>query len=182
MRREPARVLFYSHDGIELGHPRQTLALAEEFARREPDAAILIATDAQTVDATRFPERVDLVKLPSVRVSEALAGLRPTLGSGYTWRGLWAIREAILHETARAFDPHLVIGDNEPAGMQGELARTLRLVRDRAPRARTALGMNDCLGDGDRVIRRWEREGGWDALGSDYDRVLVFGQPDVFDP
>lgn len=182
MRTEPPRILFYSHDGHGPGHLRTTLALAEEFARRDPTAAILIATGAQALDATRLPDGIEFVKLPSVRASAALAALRPVLGSGYARHGPWAVREALLHETARTFDPHLVVVDNEPAGMQGELARTLRLVRNQTPRAGTVLGMNDWLGDPDAVRRRWQRGGGLDALAGDYDRVLVFGQPDVFDP
>src|SRR5262245_22290126 len=120
MNAESPRVLFYSYDGHGLGHLRLTLMLAEEFARREPYATIVIATGAQAFDTTRLSPRIELVKLPSGRALTSLAGLRPALGSGYTWRGLWSMREAILHETARTLDPHLVVGDNEPAGMQGE--------------------------------------------------------------
>jgi FkbM family methyltransferase len=182
MRTEAPRILFYSHDGHGLGHLHLTLLLAEGLAERDPTASIVIATGAQSLDATHPPEGIELVKLPSVRAAARLTGTRPALGSGYRWRGLWAMREAILHETARTFDPHLVVGDDEPAGMHGELARTLRLIRDRNPAGKTVLGMNDCLGDAVDVVRRWGRDGDWESLTNDYDRVLVFGQPDVFDP
>jgi len=155
--------------------------LAEAFAHRDPSASVLIVTGAQKVDSDPLPDSIDFVKLPSIRSSASLASLQPVRGSGYAWRGLWAIREALLHETARAFDPHLLIGDNEPNGMLGELARSLKLVREQTPAAKTVLGTFDFLGDRDGVHERWNQEGGMAAL-ERYDRILVFGQQEIFDP
>jgi predicted glycosyltransferase len=66
-----------------------------------------------------------------------------------------------------------------PHGAMGELVPTLEALRD-GPTA-VVLGLRDIL-DAPAVVReRWQLEGAYDAVERYYDRVLVYGSPDVFD-
>src|SRR5688572_20126888 len=65
--RTEKRFLFYSHDGLGLGHVRRNLAIAAALAEIEPNAAILIATSADEVAELGVPEQVDVLKLPGLR-------------------------------------------------------------------------------------------------------------------
>jgi predicted glycosyltransferase len=65
-----------------------TLLLAEELARREPSASIMIATGAHAFDELHLSEQFALVKLPSIRSSMVLSEIRPALGCNYSWRGM----------------------------------------------------------------------------------------------
>ncbi|MCD6053494.1 MAG: putative glycosyl transferase, partial [Rubrobacteraceae bacterium] len=50
----------YSHDSYGLGHLRRTLALAETFVERNPDASILILTGSTVSGAYRMSMGIDL--------------------------------------------------------------------------------------------------------------------------
>jgi predicted glycosyltransferase len=69
--------------------------------------------------------------------------------------------------------------DHMPHGVMGELVPTLEALRD-TPTC-VVLGLRDIL-DAPAVVReRWRLEGAYDAVERYYDRVLVYGSPDVFD-
>src|SRR5438445_5162090 len=61
------RFLFYSHDGLGLGHTRRHIAVAAALARICPTAAILVATSAEEVERHGLPHRVEILKLPGLR-------------------------------------------------------------------------------------------------------------------
>ena len=61
------RFLFYSHDGLGLGHTRRHLAVASALAEQAPEAAILLATGAEEVARFGLPRQVEILKLPGLR-------------------------------------------------------------------------------------------------------------------
>ena len=66
-----------------------------------------------------------------------------------------------------------------PHGAMGELVPTLEALRDEP--TVVVLGLRDIL-DAPSVVReRWRLEGAYEAVERHYDRVLVYGSPDVFD-
>src|ERR1041385_9183458 len=61
------RFLFYSHDGLGLGHTRRNLAIAAALTELEPRASVLLATGADYVSRLGLPPHVDILKLPGLR-------------------------------------------------------------------------------------------------------------------
>jgi predicted glycosyltransferase len=169
--------LLYCHDTFGLGHLRRTLSLVEALHERRPDLSQLVATGSPLAHGFRLPERVDYLKLPSVA----------KVGAGYAARSLplsladvTALRTEILTAAARHLRPDLVVVDNVPAGLGGELLPALRELR-RSRGTRLVLGLRDIVDEPERIRRAWTRDGSYELLDEVYDRILVYGQPDLFD-
>src|SRR5262249_12074457 len=71
------RVLFYSHNGVGLGHLQGQLDLATVFHVRHPEAALLLATGSHVAGMFEFPDGVDFVKLPSLAMTDRYRNWRP---------------------------------------------------------------------------------------------------------
>src|SRR5213075_562982 len=65
--RERMRFLFYSHDGLGLGHTRRHLAIAKALTQQAPDVSVLLASGAEEIIRFGLPPHVDVLKLPGLR-------------------------------------------------------------------------------------------------------------------
>src|ERR1051326_9017242 len=122
------RFLFYSHDGLGLGHTRRHLAVATALRAMAPDAAILIASGADDVHRLGLPVDVEVLKLP---------GLRKADNERYDSRRLRipapevrALRSALLLATVNTFRPDVVLVDKHPFGARGECRAALEALKD----------------------------------------------------
>lgn len=172
----PHRVLLYSHDTVGLGHIRRVTAIARTLADRDPESVILILSGSPLADAHALPPNVDIVKLPAVRKGK---------DKGYESRRLAlpredivGLRSALIRSTVVAFDPDLFIVDKVPLGVHGELREALECLR---PDARAVLSLRDILDDPSEVARNWNQDGSLEAIRTFYDRIVVWGTPDVYD-
>jgi predicted glycosyltransferase len=171
--RRDAAVMFYSHDSYGLGHLRRTLALAHFLDSRSQ----LIVTGSPLAHRFHFPPRTDYIKLPAV----------VKRGKGrYTARYLEvpfgkvrALRRDILLSAARHVRPDLLIVDNVPAGLKGELLPTLRYLKQHS--CRLVLGLRDVVDEAEWVRRTWREDGSYELLDELYDLILVYGHQDVYD-
>jgi len=170
------RVLFYSHDGLGLGHTRRHFAVAAALAEQSPHSAILLATGSE--DACRYglPRQVEILKLP---------GLRKDANENYSSRRLHvsvneirSLRSALLSSAVRAFEPEVVLVDKHPFGASGEFKDGLETLRRRGGRA--VLGLRDILDHPRQVRMDWSKV--QQQIPHYYDKVLVYGERDVFDP
>src|SRR6266498_2329376 len=64
-----SRFLFYSHDGLGLGHTRRNLAIAAALVELCPDASVLLACGTDEAHRLGLPPRVEVLKLPGLRKS-----------------------------------------------------------------------------------------------------------------
>jgi predicted glycosyltransferase len=161
-----------------LGHVRRNLAIAAAVVEADARAAVLIATSADEVAEMSLPPAVDVLKLP---------GLRKLSDGRYASRRLrvdapelHAVRSAVLEAAVASFRPSVLVADKHPLGAGGELSRALHALR--ADGARSALGLRDILDESERVRAEWARDGTPARIAQLYDRVLVYGDPAVFDP
>src|SRR3712207_9186920 len=90
----------YSHDSYGLGHLRRTLALAETFVERNPDASVLILTGSAVSGAFRMSMGIDLLKLPSA-VKVGNGNYEPSRMS-VSFALLKRLRSHIVQSTARS--------------------------------------------------------------------------------
>ncbi len=174
------RILMYSHDSYGLGHLRRTLALAESFVERAPDANVLILTGSTVSGTFRMSRGIDVVKLPSaVKIAN---GVYAPSRMSIEFEHLSNLRSKLILSSAESFNPDAFVVDKAPLGMKREVTRTLEFFRDERPSTLTVLGLRDVLDDPDRVRRHWRDNQIVEAIEKFYDLVLVYGTREVYDP
>ena len=174
------RVIFYSHDGLGLGHLRRTLAIARALTCRVPKAALLLLTGLPAVSDFDLPPTLDFVRMPGFDKRQLFAA-HPDKEPGAP-ESVLSVRKAIIAATIESFAPHLVVVDSTPAGLAGELAPVLRRRHAGKPRPRFVLGLRDIVYGPDQTRHEWERDDSFELLEHVYDRVLIYGSPEIFDP
>jgi len=172
------RILFYSHDTFGLGHIRRTRAIAMALAAAHPGASILIVTGSPIVGRFDFPDGVDFVRIPGV--VKLSSGDYVTHNMNLKIEQTVKLRRAIIRQTARVFDPDLVIVDKEPAGFRGEMLHTLKKMRERG--AKVVLGIRDVLDDPEVLAKEWKRKKAIAAVETYYDALWIYGLEDIYNP
>lgn len=172
------RILIYSHDTFGLGHIRRARAIANAIVGHDSSVSIIIVTGSPVVGNFEYGDGIDYVRLPGVVKQPdgdyASLSLRIPLEESV------ALREAIIRQTAIAFDPDILIVDKEPTGFRGEILPTLEFVKARG--TRVVLGVRDILDEPEALIPEWERKGAAQALVQYYDNVVVYGLKEVYEP
>lgn len=172
------RAILYSHDGLGLGHVRRNLAIADALTRLESDASVLLVCSTDQIDSLVIPPRVDVLKLPGVRkmTDATYAAKRLPMTEAQTW----SMRSGLIASATRSFAPDVLLSDKHPHGAHGELREALGALH--ASGGRAVLGLRDILDDPATVRAEWQRGRVLAAIASDYDRILVYGSPDVLHP
>ena len=89
------------------------------------------------------------------------------------------LRRDMLLDVARHFRPRLLVVDNVPGGLKGELIPALRYLKSIS--CRLVLGLRDVVDEPEVVRRAWARDGSYELLERLYDRILVYGERKIFD-
>jgi predicted glycosyltransferase len=166
MRAHPSLTL-YCHDSLGLGHMRRAYLLAEHLRAHWPDMPQLIISGLSLSEPFFYAEWADYIKLPT-----ALP---------IAFEELQARRRDILLSIVRHFQPDVLLVDHTPAGLQAELLPSLQYLKDQFPRTRLILGLRDIVEGGSRVRRFWTRDGVYELLDRFYDRILIYGEEDIYD-
>lgn len=159
---------------------RRMLNIASELGRRRPDAALLGITSSFAADATELPRNFDWVKLP-LASGDLFNGLPASGATPAALSDVIGLRQAVVEATLDAFAPHLLQVDFMPSGGHGELLTSLACLSAASPRPALVLGLREVLDDPANVRRNWIAGGEFDLMERYYDRILVFGDPAVFD-
>jgi predicted glycosyltransferase len=176
------RVLLYSHDGTGLGHLRIMLGIAHDLAPRRPDATFLLLTGSLQTHAFELPSNLDYVKLPSMPRRRLYEGLPTPPAATSRFKNVVYFREAVARATVEAFAPQLIVIDHAPAGLFGELAAALEWLHAATPRAEIVFLMRDITFGPEQTRKLWGEEGAFDLLDRVFDRILVYGSREIFDP
>jgi predicted glycosyltransferase len=176
MSRSPIRYLLYSHDTYGLGHFRRTALIAAGIVAASPDAQVLIATGSPRAQAFALPERVDSLKLPSA-TKDAEGSYRPRKITD-SIDELVQLRASLLLAAFEQFRPDVILIDQSPTGMAGELIPVLRQATRGPRRPRIVLGLREIVDEAARVDAGWSGDGTWTWLGQ-FDDVIVYGDRHV---
>src|SRR4029453_16386882 len=143
------RFLFYSHDGLGLGHTRRHLAIAGALTRRAPESSVLLASGADDALRMGLPPQVEILKVP---------GLRKISNDSYYSRRLRipepeirAMRSALLATAVKSYRPDVVLVDKHPFGVNGEFRDALAIAKKNGCRA--VLGLRDILDEPATVLQ-----------------------------
>lgn len=176
------RLLIYSHDTFGMGNIRRMHAISRGLLEWFPQSSVLLVTGSPVIHSLR-PEclpRMDYVKLPCLTRTD-----RGEYSARYldtSAAELIRLRSELILATVTNFAPDVLIVDKKPRGVSGELGPTLDYLRSKSKRARTVLVLRDILDRPEAIISNWERHGHFRSLPLDYDRILVLGQQEIFDP
>jgi predicted glycosyltransferase len=163
------RFVFYSHDGVGLGHLRRNLAVAAALTEAEPNASVLLASGCDELGAHGLAPNVDVLVLPGLRkVGNGRYSARRLPMPG---REVRALRSAQLEAAIRSFRPDVVLVDKHPVGVRGELRPALEALRERG--GRVVLGLRDILDDAASVAEEWSATGVIEEMEHYVDRVLI---------
>lgn len=171
------RVLLYSHDTFGLGHLRRTLAIAHGLRSRRDGVSQLVVTGSPLAHSFRLPEGADYLKLPSAAKQGADRYAARSLSLGLDT--LLELRRDLLVTAAVHFRPDVLVVDNVPAGLMGELVPTLYALRRQG--TRLVLGLRDIVDEPSVVRQAWTRQGAYRLLDEVYDAIVIYGDPDVYD-
>lgn len=172
------RLLFYSHDGVALGHRQRNLKVARRLVADHPGACALLITGARGGFGDELPPGVDYIKLPTV--AGAAAGEFESVALTVGRRVIRELRANVIRETVAAFEPDLLVVDHLATGVWDELLPTLKACREAASRPRVVLGLRDILDEPAETLARWRAQGRFEAIDRYYDRVIVYGDEDVY--
>lgn len=171
------RIALYSHDSFGLGHLRRCLKLASALAARFTHVEGLIVTGSpwsrlfQPPRGFRYRQLMPVTKTGPGRYEARQ--VRVPFGHAL------AARTAAISNALRDFRPDLLLVDNVPCGLAGELLPALEASD---VRTRTVLVLRDVLDAPDAIHEQWSAAGAFEAVDTHYDEVWVFGDPDSSDP
>jgi predicted glycosyltransferase len=176
--REDYRVLIYSHDSFGLGHLRRCRAIAHSLVGSYNKLSVLILSGSPIIGSFDFRARVDFVRVPGV--IKLRNGDYTALSLHMDIEKTMELRGSIIQHTADVFDPDLFIVDKEPLGLRGEVAETLKMLKQRG--TQLVLGLRDIMDEPALLIPEWKRKNVMPALEELYDELWVYGLPQVYDP
>ncbi len=84
------------------------------------------------------------------------------------------IRSRLICAAACGFSPDVVLVDQAPLGLGGELVAAFEELQ-RGARSRFILGLRDVIDRAATVEGEWDSSGAWRYLDRLYDRILVYG-------
>jgi predicted glycosyltransferase len=172
------RVLIYSHDSFGLGHVSRCRTIANALVGADPNVSVLIVSGSPVIGSYEFRSGIDFVRIPGVVKIETgdydSANLR--VGLEHTLE----MRTRIIRDTADIYRPDLLIVDNEPTGLRGEVLPALRLLKERG--TPLVLGLRDVMDDPTALAAEWERKNVVPALRDLYDEIWIYGLPQINKP
>jgi len=177
-RRAGTRVLFYSHNGVGVGHLQRQLDLATAYRERHPDSVVLLASGSHGASMFKIPAGIDYVKLPSLQMVDRYRTWVPR-ELPLPQRDVVELRTELLQDTVRAVSPDLLVADFMPAGPYGELLPALGELERSGGRA--VAGFRDVIDDPGFVRQLWTEAGTYDVLRRYYTSICVYGDPRTID-
>jgi predicted glycosyltransferase len=165
------RFAFYTNELTgSLGHLRRTLAIAGRLAYFDHHATSMILTGSAIEPFFALPPRVDTVKLPARRREHN--GEHRSARLTIELEELQSLRSEISLAATTAFSPDVVLVDQVPLGLGGELKRVLDAMKERD--VQLVLGLRDIEDSPAHVARKWG-DGMRDVIEHYYDAIMVYG-------
>ncbi|MFT4038274.1 MAG: glycosyltransferase [Thermomicrobiales bacterium] len=173
------RIVFYTHDGLGLGHFRRTVLVAQALVARVPTAAPLLVTGMPAGEGVSLPPELEYVRLPGLDKRHLFTGLPH---DKHAPREVFAVRQAMLSAVLQSFAPHLVLVDHAPAGLAEELQPLLRARPKHGRAPRFVLGLRDITYGPKQTRAAWARADALALMDEVYDEILIYGCREVYDP
>lgn len=162
-----------------LGHMRRNLAIARSMSTSSLRANVLMIAGANIATAFAMPDGVDCLTLPALY--KKADGKYRSRSLGLSLPELITLRSRTISGALLAYQPDVLIVDNVPRGVNGELDESLEMLHDRSDTL-CVLGLRDVLDEPGVVRREWKRRANEETIGRYYDAVWVYGDQRLYDP
>ncbi|MCK4414611.1 MAG: hypothetical protein KAY32_13840 [Candidatus Eisenbacteria sp.] len=173
------RVAVYSHDTYGLGHLMRSARIARGVVDGFPGCSVLLLTGSPIAHRFHFSPKIDYVKLPSVvKVGPDRYAAREL---NVSRRRIRQMRAHLIRDAVQFFRPDLLLVDNVPVGMKGELLPALRWLRGASPATQIHLNLRDILDEPEVIRRSWEAQRVYRVFDEFYDAIHVFGCQGIYD-
>ncbi|MEH6446317.1 MAG: glycosyltransferase [Oceanospirillaceae bacterium] len=173
-----SRVLIYSHDSFGLGHLRRCRTIAHALVERYKGLSVLIMTGSPIIGRFDFKARVDFIRIPGV--IKLHNGEYTSLGLHIDLADTLAMRESIILNTSKMFQPDIFLVDKEPGGLQGEVISTLEYFKNTDTQC--ILGLRDIMDSPELLKAEWQQKNVLPLLENFYDELWVYGPQEMGDP
>ncbi|WP_241666537.1 glycosyltransferase family protein [Jejubacter calystegiae] len=173
----PARLAFYSHDTMGLGHIRRNMLLANAVLKRRPSTEILLINGIRESGIFHFPEGMDSVTLPGYRKMQD-GKYRPS-SLGHDIHRLVELRVNVIQAALTSFRPDVMVVDNVPRGAMSELDSILPMLARQG--THLVLGLRDIIDEPTEVQRQWRKLDNQRAIRDYYHDVWVYGDARFYD-
>ncbi|MEH2355445.1 glycosyltransferase family protein [Nostoc sp.] len=173
------RLMVYSHDGFGLGNIRRMLAICTHLLDSIPGLSILVVSGSPMLHSFRIPKRLDYIKLPCLN--------RDLLGEIFVKyleteiNETVKLRSELILSAIANFKPDIFLVDKKPYGIRNELKAAIEYLKIKLPETSLILLLRDILDHPDVTIPEWQKHSYYEAIQKFYDRVLVVGNPEIFD-
>ncbi|MGE0373468.1 MAG: glycosyltransferase family protein, partial [Gammaproteobacteria bacterium] len=137
-----------------------------------------ILSGSPLLNAFRIPPGIDYVKLPCL--ARSVAGEYGTKYLRMDYAQLLRMRANLIVNAALDFAPDLVLVDKKPLGIDSELEACLRLLQRRLD-PHIVLLLRDILDAPKATVPVWRKHRYHELLAEFYSKILVVGDPRVFD-
>ncbi len=170
--RRHLRVVLYSSGVVGLGHMRRSLLVAEAMSKSPLQPVILMLADARQAGSFAMPTSMDCITLPALMKHPDGTFLPRYLS--LSTASVIHMRSQMLLSIISSYRPDILVVDNVPRGVLGELQSVLANLRESSD-TRVVLGMRDVLDDPDAVKREWAKLNNQSFIVHNYDEVWVYG-------
>lgn len=168
------KIAFYSHDTMGLGHLRRCLKMAAAITERLGTQDGLILTGSPWSDLLKPPAGFRFVSLPPVvKTGPSKYQARDP---AMTLADVIERRRDVINRELLGFAPQLLVVDNVPCGLGGEILPTLVALRRLG--TRIVLSLRDVLDEHEVIRKEWQAAGAIPALVGLYDEIWMFGDRD----
>lgn len=165
------RIAFYSHDTMGLGHLRRCLKMAAAITDQLGTQDGVILTGSPWSNLLDPPAGFSFVSLPPV-VKTGPSEYR-SRDPGMSLDGVIARRREVIDRELLRFAPQLLVVDNVPCGLGGEILPALVALRRLG--TRIVLSLRDVLDEEETIRKEWQVAGAIPALVGLYDEIWLFG-------
>jgi len=178
MGHRTVRILMYSHDTFGLGHLRRCRTIAHSLVEKISSLHVLIISGSPIAGAFDFRVRVDFVKIPSV--IKLHSGEYKSMVEHIDLEETMEMRRAMIRDTARSFEPDIMIVDKEPMGLDSELEDTLSELKIAG--TTLVLGLRDVM-DSQRLLKKeWDPKDMLTKIDRIYDHIWIYGPEKFWNP
>lgn len=166
------RILFYLPDDNHHSLQRY-LAIAHQLVQDLPNVKQKLITKA--LPEASLPMGVDVSVIPKSAEGYATSGKTAS-------KKAQRKREEHILDAIYQFQPHLLLVDRVASGLNGEILPALHFLKAWSPHTKIVYGMQDVEASPQSIQVSWQLNGIYQLLDKFYDRILFYGQRDLFDP
>ena len=153
-----------------------TLAIASHLSELSTGTSFLVITDLPVFGRFRLPPNLDYIHIP--RLSGGVESSDEPTSRFESNEPALAIRSRLIAAAIESFEPHLVIVDRWPLGIENELEEPLYALRERNPMTRIVVGLWDVASRPHTMGQDRSADCVCDTLHDLYDEIWLYGVPE----